>query len=384
MHRFFLPKITSLFIFTLFALVLTAAGQATPVSEITLSRCWVYPTTETGLALASDSAHVFIGADGAKVETLSPDGKKIWATELGGDLSSNLLPSEKGLLLATSTERPAGEKAASVLRSLSKETGITNWTLKLPDAERHFLGLNNGAVIIVSKSGTIESVDTTDGTIKWKRDIADGFVAEPVFSTAGVIVAAKANQIFSVSIATGEIESLRKSVYAVTSLGELASGEIVAGDERGNVLTLNGTDKPLWKFKSGGEISRIFVSGENILATSHDNFIYYLSARKGDVDWKKRLAGRVLQLANIADKYVVSMSFEENSAVFTDLATGKVAGQIVFGDGERLVSPPVSANGSIFMLTDRAAYSYSLSGCLDRSADTPIRPTTANRRQPRK
>lgn len=378
MHRFFLPKITALFIFTLFALALTAAGQVKPVSEITVSRCWVYPTSEIGLALSSDSAHIFIGADGASVETLSLDGKKIWATELGGDLSSNLLPSEKGLLLATSTERPAGEKAASVLRSLSKETGITNWTLKLPDAERYFLGLNNGAVIIVSKSGTIESVDIADGTVKWKRDIADGFVAEPVFSTARVIVAARANQIFSVSIASGEIESLRKSVYTVTSLGELASGEIVAGDERGNVLTLNGTDKPLWRFKSGGEISRIFVNGENIIATSHDNFVYYLLSRNGDVDWKKRLAGRVLQLA-LVDRYVLTESFEENSAVFTDISTGKVAGQIVFGADEKLAAPPIFANGAIYLLTDQAAYSYSLGSCTDKKETAASKPSTAVR-----
>ncbi|MEQ1605237.1 MAG: PQQ-binding-like beta-propeller repeat protein [Pyrinomonadaceae bacterium] len=363
MHRFSLPKNTVSLLVAVIAFALMAAGQAKPVTEISVSRCWAYPMAVSGAAIATDSARVFIGAEGAKIETLSLDGKKMWSSELGGDLSSNLLASEKGLVLATSTEKAAGEKTTSVLRSLSKETGITNWTLKLPDAARFFIGLHNGSVIVVSKSGTIQSVDAGDGSIKWKRDIADGFVAEPVFSTAKLIVAAKANQIFSVSLASGEIESMRKSVYAVTSLGELASGEIVVGDERGNVSTLNGTDKPLWKFKSGGEISRLFVSGDSILATSHDNFIYYLLARNGDIDWKKRLGGRALHLANIADKYVLSMSFEENSAVFTDLSTGKVAGQIVFGAEEKLVANPVSANGSILMLTNQAAYSYSQGNC---------------------
>ena len=363
MRRFFLPKIPEILLFILVASGLGTFGQTKSASEISISKCWAYPTVETGVALASDSTRIFIGADGAKVETLSQDGKKIWSTELGGDLSSNLLPTEKGLLLATSTERPAGERSASVLRSLSKETGITNWTLKLPDAERYFLSMHNGSVIVVAKSGTIQAVDAADGSVRWKRDLADGFAAEPVFSAAKVIVAAKANQIFSVSLASGEIESMRKSAYPVTSLAELPSGEIVAGDERGNISTLNGTDKALWRFKSGGEISRLLVSGENILAASHDNFIYYLIARNGDVDWKKRLGGRVLQLANIGDKYALTMSFEENSAVFTDLLTGKVAGQLVFGDGEKLVSAPVAANGSIFMLSDRAAYSYSLANC---------------------
>lgn len=352
--------------FILTASALGAFGQAKTAPEISISKCWAYAAVEAGIALSSDSTRVFIGTDGARVDTLSMDGKKIWSTELGGDLSSNLLPTEKGLLLATSTEGPASERPTSVLRSLSKETGITNWTIKLPSAERFFLGLHKGVVIVVAKSGTIQAVDPVDGSVRWKRDLADGFAVEPVFSNTKVIVAAKANQIFSVSLASGEIESMRKSAYPITSLAELPSGEIVAGDERGNISTLNGTDRPLWRFKSGGEISRIISTGENILAASHDNFIYYLEARNGDVDWKKRLGGRVLQIANIGDKYAVTMSFEENSAVFTDLSTGKVAGQVVFAAEEKLVAPPVTSNGSIYMLTDRAAYSYTLGNCGDK------------------
>lgn len=375
MHRFFLRKLPSIFL--IFLITLTALGQIKPVSaEITVSRCWAYPTTDLGSAIASDGTHIFTGGGAAKIESLTLDGKKIWSSELGGTISSNLLSTQKGLVLATSTERAAGEKATSILRSLSKETGITNWSVKLPDAERFLLGQNSAAIIVVSKNGMIQSIDSGDGSVKWKREIADGFAAEPVFSSTKVIVAGKANQIFSIALATGEIESMRKSLYAVTSLSELPSGEIVVGDERGNVSTLNGTDKPLWRFKSGGEISRIFTSGENILATSHDNFIYLLMARNGDVDWKKRLGGRVLQLANIGDRYVLTMSFEEDNVILTDLVTGKVAGQLVLGESEKLVAQPVSANGSIFMLSDRAVYSYSIGICGDKDSPAKVAKST--------
>lgn len=358
-------------------MTLTAIGQIKLVSaEITVSRCWAYPTTDLGSAIASDGTHIFTGGGSARIESLTLDGKKIWSSELGGTISSNLLSTQKGLVLATSTERAAGEKATSMLRSLSKETGITNWSVKLPDAERFFLGSSSASVIVVSKNGMIQSIDIGDGSVKWKRDIADGFAAEPVFSSTKVIVAGKANQVFSIALATGEIESMRKSLYTVTSLSELPSGEIVVGDERGNVSTLNGTDKPLWRFRSGGEISRIFTSGENILATSHDNFIYLLLARNGDVDWKKRLGGRVLQLANIGDRYVLTMSFEENNVILTDLVTGKVAGQLVLGENEKLVAQPVSANGSIFMLSDRAVYSYSIGICGDKDSPAKVAKST--------
>ncbi len=322
--------------------------------------------TEGYSAIAADGSHVYLGSEGAKIEALSLDGRKLWSSELGGDISSNLVPVEKGLLLATSTLASDSPKATATLRNLSKETGITSWMLKLPNAGRYFLNPYNGFVIVVAQNGVVEAVDARDGTVKWKREIAEGFVAEPAFTPAKMIVATTGRQIFSISLASGEIESMRKSVYGVTALGELPTGEIVVGDERGGVSTMNGTDKPTWKFKSGGEISKIFQIGDSILATSHDNFIYYLLARNGDVDWKKRLSGRVMHLANITDKYALTMSFDDNNAVFTDLFTGKVAGQIGFADEEKLVSAPVAINGSIFLLTDRAVYSYSLGECLEK------------------
>ena len=97
-----------------------------------------------------------------------------------------------------------------------------------------------------------------------------------------MIVATTAKQLFSVSLATGEIDSMRKMSYGVTALVETPSGEIIAGDERGNVSSLvNGNAKPYWKFKSGGEISAIFAVGEHLLVTSHDNFVYFLVSRNG-------------------------------------------------------------------------------------------------------
>jgi len=362
MCRTLLPKIP---IFLLIFCVLQLAavvGQAKPAAGLSISKCWEYALINGG-AVASDTTRIYLGSEGAKVEALSPDGKKMWSSELGGEITSNLLPADSGLLLVTSSPGSKPAKIAGNLRSLSVETGITTWTLRLPDAERHFLGSHNGSAIIVSQSGSMQAVDTKSGGVKWKREIADGFVAAPVFANGKVIVAARGNQIFTISLASGEISSMRKSVHVVTALGEMASGEIVVGDERGNISTLNGSDKPQWKFKSGGEISRIFVIGGNILAASHDNFVYYLLGRNGDVEWKKRLVGRILHIGNIADRFALTMSLEDKTAMFTDLENGKIAGQVVFTEGEMLVSPPVASNGSIFLLTNRSVYLYSINGC---------------------
>lgn len=164
---------------------------------------------------------------------------------------------------------------------------------------------------------------------------------------------------------------MRKATHGVTALGELATGEVIAGDERGNVTSLNRSDKAVWKFKSGGEISNIFVIGEYLIVTSHDNFVYSLHARDGDVIWKKRLTGRVSEIANIADRYVLTTNFNDRSAVLVEVAKGKAVGQMVFEEDENLVYEPLSTNALIFALTNRAVHAYSLNGCASNIESGP-------------
>ncbi len=378
MHRTPLPRIIFLVLICTFFLP-AAFGQAKPAEELVVTKCWSYPLTESpGVAMASDGSNVFVSLSGAKIEALSLDGRKIWASELGGEIASNLLPLEVGVFVVTATGAADGGKSGGgVLRALSTETGITTWTLKLPGAERHFLSGFNGSVIVVSKSGVIQSVDAKTGLVKWKREIAEGFVASPVFNGGKVLVAASGKQIFGISSATGEIDSLRKLPFSVTALGETAAGELLGGDERGNVTSFaNGHDKVSWKFKTGGEISGVYGVGDGLLVTSHDNFVYFMTGRNGDVVWKKRLAGRVSHIASVFNKYAVITSFEEHLVLLMELSSGKVAGQIVFGPDEYLVADPVNwstegssvsgagrpVQGPILILTNQASYAFSVSG----------------------
>ena len=370
MQRTPLPKIIVLFVLFAYLSMAAAFGQTTPAVEQVVIKCWSYPLGESrASALASDGTHVFTGATGAKIGALSLEGRKVWTTELGGDIASNILPLESGVFVVTAASASdPGKNGESVMRSLSRETGITNWSLKLPNSDKHFLSGFNGSVIIVSKKGVIQSVDANSGSVKWKREIAEGFVSSPVFNGGRVLVAASGKQVFGVSMATGDIDSMRKPAFAITALNEIAGGGLIAGDDRGNLTSVaNGGEKVNWKFKAGGEISAIYAVSENLLVTSHDNFAYFIASRNGDVVWKKRLGGRVSYIATILNKFAVITSFEEHGAVLIDLSSGRVAGQIVLGGDEYLVSDPVSSNGLIYVLTNQAAYAFSLNGCGGKS-----------------
>ena len=363
MFRTALPKILIIIAICVCPAAQAAFGQAKKSGEVDVTKCWAYPIAEEASKLGSDGVRVYIGGSGAKIEALSVDGKKMWATELGGEISSNLLSTDAGLFLVTATVADK-EPSSNVLRSLSRDTGITNWTAKMPDAGEHFIGTYKDSIVVVSKNGVIQSLDAKSGSPKWKREIAEGFAARPAFGKEKAIVASTGKQVFVISLASGEIDLMRKIPLDVSAVGQSGYGDVVVGDELGNTAFFVGAaEKTYWKFRSGGEISAIFSTGSHDFITSHANFAYYLSQRSGSVAWKKRLSGRVSQIAMYADRFVIITSFEDHGAVLLDLATGKVAGQIALTADETVTHDPVISDGLIFMLTNRAAYAFSLSGC---------------------
>jgi outer membrane protein assembly factor BamB len=357
-------------------LAICAATQAPPIftqpkqkiAEIDVAKCWSYPLADEAAAeLASDAGHVYAGSAGAKIETLSLDGKKMWATELGGEIRSNLLATDNGLYLVTATVSQPQKADENVLHGLSKETGITNWTAKLPPASQHFIGTFKDTLIVVSATGVVQAIDARSGTTRWKREIADGFTSKPAFSDNKVYIASTAKQLFEISLLSGEIESMRKLPNAITAIGKTPGGALIVGDDHGNLFSFGDSGaNPSWSYKSGGEISAIFTVDDHLLVTSHDNFVYFLVSRNGGMAWKKRLSGRISQIATYLDRYALMSSFEDHGAVFADLSTGKTAGQIAFAANEDLRYNPVISNGLIIILTSEAVSAFRPGGCTDK------------------
>jgi len=364
MHGITVSKILLIFLVTVLPSGRGVFGQTNIGGDFVVSKCWTYNSNETVTGVFVENGRVLLTTAGARVEVLDANGTKQWSSEFGGEVSSNLLGMNGSLVFATSADSIGGTKfRESVLRSISEETGITNWTLKLPPATQFYLNRFNRSLITVTSSGIILSVDSATGGVIWKREIAVGFVAKPVLGGGKLYVAGKNNNIFSILLSSGEIDSIRKSVDAVKSIDELVAGEIVMGDARGGVSVLNGTNQAVWKFKTGGEVSRVFSVNDHVIAASFDNFVYYLSGRNGGVKWKKRMPGRVNRIVNVTDKYVMLSSVEESNAVLVEYDSGKVVGQILFQPGEEIVADPAVSGDAIYLTTDRATYSFGLNGC---------------------
>src|SRR5947208_10435067 len=100
------------------AAALTAFGQAKPAGEIDIAKCWSYSLNgSAALKLTSDGVRVFHASPDGRVESLTADGKKIWSSEFGGAISSNLIATDNSLYFVTSAvSQDSGKKGEGTLR----------------------------------------------------------------------------------------------------------------------------------------------------------------------------------------------------------------------------------------------------------------------------
>ena len=341
---------------SILTLVLCFAAVSLFAQELDIHKCWQQDIAD-GRSLATDGSSLFVAGGGGRIDAYSREGKKAWSADLGGEVSSNLIVSA-GKVMAVTTGG-----GASTVRSLARETGVTAWTLKLPESSQQSLASVHESLILVSADGVIQALAPADGAVRWKREIASGFAGDAVFSGDRILVASTAKQLFVVSAINGEIEAMQKQQFQSTAFTFL-NNSLVIGDERGNLTsTPMGGAKPAWRFKTGGRVSLINTINGQLLIGSYDNFVYIVNPENGSVRWKRRLTARLTGFSLFGPGYLATAATDDHSAALTSIETGKTAGQIAFGTDEVLAGNPAPVGPQIVVLTSGGLKAFSTGPC---------------------
>lgn len=341
-------------------------GQTKKQNLAPLKECWKYPTTDLGKQrMASNAANVYFAEEGARVSAVSIEtGKKIWSTELGGEIVSNILINGSSVFVVTRTIPESGKaNQPAQLRSLSTETGITSFMSELASYEDVTLGFSAGKIIIVTAEADIIAIDAKSGEIAWKRQLGGSLSALPVFSDDEIELATDEKTVFVVSAGDGDIRFTTKTSFTPTAVF-FANKHIAWGDERGNVTVLDRNhSEVVWKLKTGARISSVTDPRSEILVTSFDNFIYFVMSANGGVRWKKRQAGRIADIPIIGKGVVVVQSYSDPTASFLDISNGKLVSQLNLAETDIFLQSPLFASDTFIFSTRTGLVSYSLTGC---------------------
>lgn len=350
-----------------FTAVQPVVGQTSP-KLAAISKCASRPIGSAPISgvLASDGDRIYAGTTGGILSAFDSVGLEIqWKAELGGDFASGILIVEGGAVVVTTPSGDAQTTEGATIRLVGRETGISAWSLKIPYAPRYYLGRVNGSIAAISSDGFITLLDRASGKFVSRTGPFGKVSAKPSFTQAAILIATEEKNLIVVSGKDGTLQTKQSAEFVPTAVAFLKNESLAAGDERGNVTLFGAQEaKKIWRFKSGAGISFIGENEAGLLVTSLDNFVYLISDYNGDVIWKKRLTGRVVDGGiTLADHFAVLVP-SGNAGYVLDLKNGKVTDVISSGDVDLVSRVPVPTVDRTFAVaTLFALESYSLGEC---------------------
>ena len=367
-----LVKILLAFIFALFVSadtpIVSAAGTE-PVDEPgAFTKCWEYSAApDLATSAAADIANVyFLDRDGKLHAVDLNTGSKLWGSELGGEVVSNLLVTDSAILVATAAQQgPGGSPGRTVLRSISKQTGITVWSTDIPAMSAGSLGIASGNIVIISFDGTIVALTQGEGNLAWKKESSFRVTSEPYFGDSYIAFGTDKKEVLKLSGSDGQVSVISKTEYLPTAIVFDAQSRLVFGDERGNLLSVSADGNRRWKFKNGARISSVLSYDSGYLAASDDNFVYRLS-RSGNVEWKRRLSGRVVGKPLVIGSIAVVSIVGAGSVYFLNLKNGKIYDRVETGDETSAGIVAQRGHEGIVIASSRSLSFFSRGKCVNK------------------
>lgn len=316
-----------------------AGDEARLLSAGIIETCWNYQSDKTTvLDFASDNKNTLYTAfsNGKLVAIDIKSADKIWEAEMSGEIVSAPLPDSENVYVAVdyatnqevendgNNESKARRGGRTILRSLNRLTGLTNWETRVPFMKKAYIFLNNNFLIVIGEKGSIYSIDKLVGKIVWSQTANFDLSAPPRLNLGKIVFGSVDGGIIVFSIDNKQTFDT-KTATVPTAITNDRLGNIVWGDEKGFITSINAeTNSKNWTLRKGAKISGVTLTREGLLVTCSDNFVYMFSAASGKMLWKRRLSGRISPVPLISDAFAVITLAAEPAAFAVHLKTGKV------------------------------------------------------------
>lgn len=351
--------------------------------SLPLNKCWEYKFNEEDVSykqIASDNVNILAFVfEGGKLRLFDTSiAEPLWSSDLGLDISSNIVIAEKSIYFVAAV-RNAAASGNYILKNINKATGLVNWQTEfrfLSDvpAEMINLSIDGGKLIITEQNGGIHLFDKTDGREVRSLQVGTQMPAANavLYNSDGYIIVETNNRLLSIiskdgtgfsEIRTGGKVSTKTSTK-ISAVALPADNRLVYGDRTGNVFALNLPDgSPVWKFRGGARITDITKTVYGMLVTSDDNFIYLITVDKGKTRWKRRLPGRVSGKPFVSGKYAIVASIAQPEADIINLESGKIINRLYIEADEFLDGYIFVQNNLLILSTPKRLLAFSSGNC---------------------
>src|ERR1044072_2364 len=220
---------------------------------------WRYESNVTlNLTPAFDNERVYLPLAGGTIVALkASDGRLLWRSEMGGELSASPVADEGSIYVASETITSDSDSRGSsgALRALGREGGVTQWMTPLVKPLRGALAISDRKLFAGGSDGRAYAFDKRTGGVLWSIPFSSPFNGQPV----------------------------------------LSNGRVYFGSEDGTLIALDeATGRMLWRYRTKGALhGPAAVAGDIVFFGSGDGYVYALSTDRGRLKWRKRTGGGV-------------------------------------------------------------------------------------------
>lgn len=354
-----------------------APGQLAQTLSRPLGVVWRFETAETvNFTPAVGAGSVYLPLQDGEVVALSAsDGELNWRAEVGGNISAAPAADEAALYVAS--ESPAAaergrKQTQGAVRSLGRQSGVTQWLRKLPAPIRGKLIVGETAVFGGAEDGRLYALKKSDGDVLWVRQHSSPFNSLPTLSGGTIYIGDEAGNLLAVEEKTGKTLWRYQTLKALRAPAGVLDEIVFAGSQDGYVYALDRRSGALrWRARTGGAVQSVVPAGKCLLVTSLDNFAYCLSPRKGYRVWKRQLPGRVAAQPLVADDGVLLSPLSGEECVVLDPRDGRKLNSIAVGEDNNTAAAPLLSGGLVLLTTRKGLFAYSGAGA--RASGPPSR-----------
>jgi len=245
--------------------------------------------------------------------------------------------------------------------------------------EQVFIYIHKSTTLIADKNGNLYSIYKNDGIFNWQKTLGVKLSAPPYFYADKAILGTIDKQLIILNLGEGKTYKKLELPVIPTAISFNSNDEtLIVGDQKGIVSSIKiekidfeiskkekkkKTKYVSWKFRLGAEVSDISFTPRGLLITSLDNFAYLISAEKGDLIWKKRLAGRISEKSLVLDNYALITTIAEPTISVFGVSTGRLINKIILEDENFATANPIKIQNKIIVPTTGGLYAFSPNEC---------------------
>ena len=333
-----------------------------PLLSQPLTVRWKYQSNVTlNLTPAFDKERVYLPLAGGTIVALKArDGRLLWRSEMGGELSASPIADDEMIYVASETTTPDGQPRGSsgALRALGHEGGVTQWMTPLVKPLRGALTVAGSKLFAGGSDGRAYAFDKFTGGVLWSIPFPSAFNTQPVLNSGRVYFGSEDGTLIALDEGTGRVIWRYRTKGAVHGPVAVVENTVFFGSGDGYIYAVSSDKGSLkWRKRTGGGVEAVKTAGDTLLAASLDNFAYLLNL-KGKMIWKKQLPGRIAAQPLMDQETALFTPLSSSVAVVLGLRDGKQLNSLPTDEELTSSASPVIVDDAVILTTEHGLLAF--------------------------